>query len=107
MQPYTRPIGIRSQTLTQLPGLSSRVHDGVQFETATGTTFSVHAKDLGFALLSEAARWSWTVDLIPSSRFRVERLSPHTLRLHLDIANHRKQALDAIEQLCHTEEAHR
>jgi hypothetical protein len=98
--PYGRPIGIRQQTRKILSGIRIPAGVGVDFTTFTGLTTCIRAADLGFSVRNRPAKWAWTVHLVKSNSFTVERLAGNALRLQLDVSRHLKSAVACIEDLC-------
>lgn len=98
--PFSRPVGIRERAAAR-SGIDRDQYGGaLVFETRLGATLSVHPRDLGWPI-AEPARIRWVVALQPSNSFAVETLSPHHVRITLDIERHEGDAVATIEELCH------
>ncbi|MGG5170898.1 hypothetical protein ACQR35_01805 [Pseudarthrobacter sp. J1738] len=94
--PFTRPIGIRQATADRSPWLTKYLDKSPAFETPTGITRMVHAKDLGAWVPESETPWSWTVLLVPSGSFSTIQLGPSTIEMNLDISTHLNLAVEAI-----------
>lgn len=96
LYPFTRPIGVRQATAARSQWLTTYLEKAPAFETPTGITRMVHAKDLGAWVPKRDIPWGWTALVVPSDSFFTTQLGPSTIEMKLDISRHLKSAVEAI-----------
>ena len=93
--PFTRPIGVRENTLLSMSWMSEYVLNVPRLQTATGTTFMVHPTAL--ARVGSECDWLWTARLTRSDVFRFSRTTGSTFAISCDLPKHVAAAADVVE----------
>lgn len=96
--PFTRPIGVREQTLERLPWLKELVPLGRRFTTASGETVAIHPKQIvpnQVPLVDR--RWQSTVVVQNCRSFSWTQMGPTTFKRGWDPGEHLVRALDQLE----------
>jgi hypothetical protein len=94
--PFTRPIGVRENTMRSAAWIRDLVVGSPRIVTATGTTQMV--KPTAIAEIGIQTTWQWTIRLTRAEEWRFTRSTPQTFSVHCDLPAEVLRVADAFEK---------